>query len=185
MVPNLPQQYIFFLKCCFQQDCVHSICKKGSHDILHWYPGGPLLSFFPLPVPDPTRPWGASKCITCKGTCSGHYQKPEDNLVNLQLLGNHATSLTPSTVITETSKNYGGTMSDDQTRELASKTLLSTDEVHWYVEHLENVQQNRKKGARKATETEQEKSSRKARVTVRALLNVGCVVKSGRRKQMK
>ena len=76
-------------------------------------------------------------------------------------------------------------MSDDQTRELASKTLLSTDEVHWYVEHLENVQQNRKKGARKATETEQEKSSRKARVTVRALLNVGCVVKSGRRKQMK
>ena len=28
MVPGLPQQYIFFHKCCFQRDCVHPICKK-------------------------------------------------------------------------------------------------------------------------------------------------------------
>lgn len=89
----------------------------------------------------------------CKGACSGHYLKAEDNLVNLQLLGSHAISLTPSTVISDTFKHCGGTISDDQMRELARKTLISADEVRWYVEHLENVHENRKKGARKAAET--------------------------------
>ena len=162
MVPNLPQQYIFFLKCCFREDCIHPICKRGSHNVIHWYSGGPLLSFLPLPVSDPARPWGDDNCSTCKGTCSGHYLKPESNLVNLQSSVSCAVSSTPSTVIAATLKSCRGTMPDDQMKELARKVLLPTEEVRWYIEHLETVQENRKKGARKAAETRARKKQQKS-----------------------
>ena len=76
-------------------------------------------------------------------------------------------------------------MSGDQQRELARKTLLSTDEVCWYIEHLETVQQNRKKGARRAAETRARKKQQKSKSECENSVNVECVIKSGRRKQMK
>lgn len=54
-------------------------------------------------------------------------------------------------------------MSDDQMRELARKTLLSIDEVQWYIEHLEKVHENRKKGARKAAETRARKKQQESK----------------------
>ena len=39
---------------------------------------------------------------------------------------------------------------------------VTTEEVHWYIEHLETVQKNRKKGARKAAETRPRKKQQKS-----------------------
>lgn len=53
MTPDLPSQYLFFLQCCYQNNCIHPICKTGAQ--ITWYPGGPLTKFLPFPTPDPTH----------------------------------------------------------------------------------------------------------------------------------
>ena len=43
-------------------------------DELHGpYPRGPPLTHLPLPVKDPSRPWGSQSCLNCSGYCTGHY----------------------------------------------------------------------------------------------------------------
>ena len=69
MVPDLPQQYIFY--------CPHPRCQAGRPESPYrWYPQGPLITTLPLPIGDPKRPWGSTVCVTCKGFCSGHYSPP-------------------------------------------------------------------------------------------------------------
>ena len=188
MVRNLPQQYIFFLKCCFYRDCTHPVCKTATRQISHWYSGGPLLSFFPLPVADATRCWG-THCEDCKGPCHGHYLKPEKNLVNLLSLAPSSISTPPSSVIADAFK-LCNKMSDTQLEELAKKTLLSLDEVNMYIEHLADVQRHRK-GARKAAET-RAKKKRLKESTIACSSNaaedveiVVCVVSFGRSRRKK
>lgn len=41
-----------------------------------WFHGGPPINRIPLPVPDPSHPWGDQNCSTCKVLCSGHYLTP-------------------------------------------------------------------------------------------------------------
>ena len=55
-VKGLPMQYIFFLKCCHESDCIHPMCssQQSSSEAMTWFPGGPSLSYTPLPIPDPT-----------------------------------------------------------------------------------------------------------------------------------
>ena len=61
LVPGLPSQYIFFLRCCYLPEYPHPVCQDGKPDkLLHWYPGGPTTDFLPLPVPDSSRSWGDS-----------------------------------------------------------------------------------------------------------------------------
>ena len=56
LVPGLPGKYVFHLTCCYQDECIHPLCKDGRPAVEPtWYPGGPPLSFTPLPVPDPKR----------------------------------------------------------------------------------------------------------------------------------
>lgn len=56
LVPGLPDKYVFHLTCCYQDECIHPLCKDGRPAVEPtWYPGGPPLSFTPLPVPDPKR----------------------------------------------------------------------------------------------------------------------------------
>lgn len=56
LVPGLPNKYVFHLTCCYQDECIHPLCKDGRPAVEPtWYPGGPPLSFTPLPVPDPKR----------------------------------------------------------------------------------------------------------------------------------
>lgn len=56
LVPGLPDKYVFHLTCCYQDECIHPLCKDGRPAVEPtWYPGGPSLSFTPLPVPDPKR----------------------------------------------------------------------------------------------------------------------------------
>ena len=77
MVPELPAQYIFFLLCCYKDGCIHPCCQAGTTEqCIRWYPGGPPISYLPLPVVDSDRPWGNLSCSTCSGSkfCSGHYK---------------------------------------------------------------------------------------------------------------
>ena len=87
MITNLPSQYVFHLVCCFKTECTHPICEKHSPSELPvWYNEGPSVSYIPLPIPDPLRPWGAPECVSCGGQCHGHYLKPEE-AVELRLGG--------------------------------------------------------------------------------------------------
>ena len=78
MQQGLPPSYVFQLLPCYEACCPHPICTKGRED-LHWFDGGPKISFIPLPVPDPGQPWGGP-CSTCEGNCSGHYLHFPNNI---------------------------------------------------------------------------------------------------------
>ena len=78
---GLPAQYLFHLVCCFQSDCPHPICRSGNIKHLQWFENGPPVTSIPLPIPDPSQPWGASNCSKCKGFCSGHYLTPEETFL--------------------------------------------------------------------------------------------------------
>lgn len=74
-------QTIFHLVCCLKADCPYPVCKSQSVSQLpNWYDGGPSISFLPLPVPDPARPWGGPDCEQCKGVCHSHFLKPLEAL---------------------------------------------------------------------------------------------------------
>ena len=47
--------------------------KKDACENETWYPGGPCIAFFPLPVADPDRPFNCISCEECGNNCSGHY----------------------------------------------------------------------------------------------------------------
>ena len=79
MVTGLPENYQFYLRCCHKQGCPHPRCQTAEESALKWYPGGPPLTFVPLPIPDPKKPWGSSECGECSGPCSGHYLRPNQS----------------------------------------------------------------------------------------------------------
>ena len=80
MVKNLPSQYLFFLLCCLRSDCSHPICKSADISKLPtWYDNGPPINYIPLPVVDPSHPWGNTNCTKCqKPVCLGHYLEEAD-----------------------------------------------------------------------------------------------------------
>jgi len=62
-VSGLPAQYLFFLVCCFGADCPHPLCQSGKPPCkMEWFAGGPSLQTIPVPVADPSRPWGNLNC---------------------------------------------------------------------------------------------------------------------------
>ena len=85
MVRGLPSHYIFFLVCCYKEDCHHPCCQAGKpQEYVRWYPGGPFVTELLYPVPDPERPWGNLSCATCGGSkaCSGHYKLQMVDVMN-------------------------------------------------------------------------------------------------------
>ena len=76
LVPGLPSQYIFFLRCCYLPDCPHPVCQDGIQVV--------TTDFLLLPVPDSSRPWGASNCPDRNQNCSGHFLKPDKHLINIK-----------------------------------------------------------------------------------------------------
>ena len=168
MYKGLPAKYVFFLVCCYQKNCIHEACKKGKpeKEIL-WYPGGPPISFFPMPQPDPERSHGCSSCTNCtSGTCNGHYLKPQ---ALLELQTNDTTSAIakpfsspPSDVILATFKKEKKVPSLQIIQETAKKVLLDVEETQMWFEHLNQIAVNRVEGARKAAETRKRKKGKKA-----------------------
>lgn len=86
MVCGLPS-YIFYLICCYKEDCPHPRCQAGRpRNPVEWYPGGPPLTQLPLPVPDPDHPWGSTTCTRCKGFCTGHYKTQFFDITDMNAL---------------------------------------------------------------------------------------------------
>ena len=154
LMTGYPSQYIYYLLCCFQPGCIHPLCKRyvgKSRSELSWFPGGPPLTYLPIPIPDPERPWGNNSCKQCSGFCSGHFLTPKE------ALSAHAVAMTtpPSAMIQQAFKK-GKTQGD--LSELSQKALLPVDKVKIWVSHLETVDINRKRGAQKAAATRRARS---------------------------
>ena len=47
----------FFLVYCLSPHCSHPVCKKELLELPKWHEGGPPISMFPCPIPDPQRGW--------------------------------------------------------------------------------------------------------------------------------
>ena len=155
-VTGLPNQYVFYLRCCYQPSCPHALCQLGvPKESLHWYSNGPPLTFFPLPVPNPSRPWGNPNCTECTGTCSGHYLKTSCDLKNIEQAAKQMVG-PPSDCIKQAYKDMKQYPSNAQLVELAKKVLLPVEEVEMYIKHLEIVKRNRQRGAAKAAATRRE-----------------------------
>ena len=154
MVPGLPTQYVYFLRCCLSSECKHPLCSILTA-LPPWYVEGPPLTFFPLPVPDNSQPFGDINCSQCKGVCSGHYLKPEC-LDNMKLMA----ARPPSVIISEEFKAHDN-LSELEVQDLAKRVLLPVSEVNIWLEHLKEVTRNRKEGAIKAAETRKRKKMEK------------------------
>ena len=157
--PNLPPQYIFYLICCFKSDCPHPLCSSLPTMPL-WYPEGPPVSYLPFPIPDTSRPWGNANCAQCMPKlCSGHYLPPSAAIVS-----HDSPAISPPSVIikAKVQANNNLPLSTLDLEEIAKATLLSVDEVSWWVDHLIQVSRNRKEGARKAAATRQRKKQEHA-----------------------
>ena len=152
MVSGLPQQYVFMLTCCYQPHCCHTECKSGKPtSSQRWYSEGPPITMLPLPVIDQERPWGGNKCNDCKGACTGHYKTVFTNVFDT-----HATSSTappPSTILKEEFRKAKHPISEKFLQEAAKKALLSIEDTKIWLEHLQTVLDNGRRGAKKAAAT--------------------------------
>ena len=173
MVQGLPHQYVFYLKCCSLPDCLHPVCKSNVHDKSDdvWYPSGPSLDFFPTPTPDPDRPYGNTSCKECVGFCAGHYLKPS-KLLSYVKSGKSLTDPTPpSHVLSQVFKECAGFPTDEIISITAIQVMLKPEDVKMWFQHLEIVEVNRRKGAKKAAATRKarKKQVRKETISEEAL----------------
>ena len=140
-------------------------CHSGIRNLsilARWYPEGPSFSFFPYPVADTSKPWGDPTCNKCSGTCYGHYVTDVKELLKLHATGKAIRCLPPSQIISEFHKTLDGRNAEkSEVNELSKKCLLSPDDFQLWLEHLEQVSINRKKGAEKASVTRKNKKKQK------------------------
>ena len=169
-ISDLPPQYSFMLKCCYMPTCTHPVCRAGEGSVLNWFPGGPKITYMPLPIPDPDQPWGSTTCTKCTGRCCGHFLMPE--------MAEKATTPAmkpPSTIIKEVFIGLNGQAPSETFFEnLAKQCLLPTEEVKIWVEHLSQVQRNRQRGAQKAAATRKQKKAAQKSLSVTAVLCAVC-----------
>ncbi|XP_041459979.1 uncharacterized protein LOC121411367 [Lytechinus variegatus] len=150
MQKGLPH-YVFQLLPCYDDACPHPVCRREREDIC-WFNGGPPLSFVPVPVADPSQPWGGP-CSKCSGHCNGHYKQFPDNLTGSKCQP-------PRDVIGDAFKTLerpNGEFKEESITKLARENLLSVEDVKMWTEHLESVKQRRLYGALKAQRTRREK----------------------------
>ena len=148
MQKDLPIQYLFHLVCCLKSTCSHPLCKvadSSNIELPRWFPGGPFVSYLPLPILDPGRPWGSMSCSDCNGTCFGHYMQSD-----VAMFSPLSPARPPSVVMKEMFKKIKGCPTDDQLQEIGKKVSLSPEHVRMWVEHLQTVAENRRRGAQKA-----------------------------------
>lgn len=139
---------VFYLLACFESTCSHPFCKKNStssRSEYTWFPNGPPLHQLPVPKPDIERPYGGN-CTECKGMYSGHYLKPQQSLAS-----NSKCVEPPSSVIMKAFK-----AGNINLQELSREVMLP-QEVKIWLDHLQTVADNRKRGAEKAAQTRQKK----------------------------
>ncbi len=160
MVSGLPAQNIFMLVCCYQPQCCHPVCKMGTPPSTpEWYSGGPPVIKLPLPVVDPERPWGGT-CQSCDGICSGHYKIVLTDVTDQRALC--STAPPPSTILKEEFSKSPDCTTETFVKEAAKKALLTADDARIWIEHLQTVLKNRKRGAAKAAATRRAKKAASA-----------------------
>lgn len=140
MVPKLPSNYVFFLRCCYSADCCHPVHQQGPPSVpLTWFEGGPPITCLPFPVPDTSHPWGSSACKDCKGFSSGHYL-PAEQLLAVE----HQHHLDPPSLVLKQFFNElkGKEASATAVNEVAQRVLLPPEEVRFWLEHLATVADN-------------------------------------------
>lgn len=155
MVVGLPTNYLFMLLPCYQSECSHPLCVKGKPaSEATWYPGGPPLSFLPLPIKDPELPWGGS-CDKCTGACSGHYLKPEDHIKWVEEKGTAACEKVPPRAKIENLVKTGEKVSQEVAEELSKSNLLSREDTEICVEHFVSICERRKRNKEKRRKNKQ------------------------------
>ncbi|XP_068761299.1 uncharacterized protein [Montipora capricornis] len=161
MKKDLPGNYLFMLNLCYQIGCPHPLCHDETvRKDEKWFEDGPPLTYLPIPIPDPKRPWGGN-CKECTHLCSGHYLRPKEHA---EFVREHGLMLSkpPSIVIKEEfydSVKRGRTLSEEKILDVAKKTLLPLEELKMHVDHLRLTAERRKEGARKAATTRKTKAA--------------------------
>ncbi|CAB4005889.1 Chromatin modification-related YNG2 [Paramuricea clavata] len=140
MVKDLPENYILMLVPCYKRDCVHPVCRKGCPEKeATWFKDGPPITFIPLPIPDPKRPFGGN-CENCKQNkqnCTGHYLPPELQYEWTVKNGMNYSVQPPSKILKIFAKTHA-TFTEDDVKLLASECLLSESDVQMWLENVNN-----------------------------------------------
>ena len=140
---------------CFQKSFPHVKCQSEHNLDLKWFPNGPSLDYFPVPIPDPNCPWGGD-CSQCQGTCAGHYNylSPDEHLEHYKKHGRDGMMVKPpSKILGEVHKEFYTKkikLNKENVAEPAKKTMLSTGDVQMWLQRLDEVWKNRVEGAEKA-----------------------------------
>lgn len=129
-----------------------------------WYDNGPPLTYVPVPIPDPRRPWGGD-CNNCAGFCAEHFLRPEEHKDYVEEFGVGGCMVKPPSVIIQQAfynliKN-DDVLSDSHVQEVAKRTQLSVEELNMHVDNLRLMAQRRKEGAEKEACTKAKKKSGK------------------------
>ena len=119
-----------------------------------WYPDGPSVTHIPFPIQDPERPWGNDKCPDCSGFCAGHYKL---SLIDVSDEAAIKSVLKPPSTYIKEVFNIKKSVTEEDIRQLAKEVLLPVNEVKIWINHLQSVIENRRRGARKAAATRQSK----------------------------
>ena len=146
MVRDLPAQYFFYLRCCQEKDCCHPLCTGQGPSPPCWFTGGPPLSYLPIPIQDPSQPWGNPNCSKCKGECSGHFLDPKES-INSKL---PQMSKPPSQLLKEAFDQLNGeTAEEEYVHKTAKECLLPPSEVLIWFEHLRRYRETAREELRK------------------------------------
>jgi hypothetical protein len=158
MVASLPPNYLFMLLPCYQPNCSHPQCVNGKPaSETTWSPGGPPLSFLPIPIKDPQQPRGGP-CNKCTGICSGHYLKPEDHIRWVEEKGYDACEKVPPRATIEEFVNAGNKVSPDIVEDLSKTCLLSLEDTEICVEHFVSKFERRKRNSEKRRKKKQKQA---------------------------
>jgi len=120
-----------------------------------WFPLGPSFRLFPYPVIDATRK--GPGCKDCGDGCSGHYVTDLTKYLALYSQGKAVRSPPPSQILQEYNKKNEMFLEVD-IENLASKCLLPSNEVRLWLQHLQQVAKNSRKGAEKAKASRRRKA---------------------------
>jgi hypothetical protein len=123
-----------------------------------WYTNGPSLALFPYPVIDRERSTDVNECASCGANCAGHYVTDLQRYLDLFSKGKAIRSPPPSQILQEFhSKKKHLTPTESDLKMLAKQCLLPENEIQIWLDHLKQVDNNRKIGAEKAKATRKRK----------------------------
>ena len=110
---NLPSEYVFTRRACYEAECNHPVCQIGrpsATDELVWYTGRPSVQFLTLPLPDPKHPRGSNECKNCNGFCTGLFMCLGKVLATAAAIYPH--TYPPSTVLSRLKRSFESSKGD-------------------------------------------------------------------------